>query len=192
MADSEATICSNALTLLGDKPIASLTEDSSRARLCAQHYPRSVVEMLRPVPWGCALKRVALAQDATAPLFNWSFRYALPSDNVRIWATSLDVDEGGDGSPWDIEGRFIVCNVGTLSVLYVHHIVDTLLFDALLEKAITYDLAEKLAYPITQNMQVQPGFAAMRDSALKTAGAVDAQEGSKKRYRSTMLTTDIR
>src|SRR5438876_4034403 len=162
MADSEATICSNALTLLGDKPIASLTEDSERARLCARHYPRSVFEMLRMVPWGCALKRIALAQSTTAPLFNWSFRYALPDDCVRIWATSMDIDEGGDGASWDIEGRFLVCNVGTVSVLYVHHITDTLLFDALLEKAITYDLAEKLAYPITQNMQMQPGFAKLR------------------------------
>jgi hypothetical protein len=192
MADSPVEICSNALTLLGAEPITSLIDDSERARLCNRHYPKSVHEMLRRAPWGCALLRVVLGLASTNPLFNWAHRFAIPGDCVRVWATSLDVDEGGDGSPWDIEGKFIVTNVNSLSILYVQYITDTLLFDSLLEKAITYDLAEKLAFPVTQNMQVQPVFAKMRDDAIKSAGAVDGQEGSKKRYRSTSLTTDVR
>lgn len=192
MAESEATLCSSALTLLGAEPITSLNEVNDRAILCARHYPDSRDEMLARVPWKCARARVALALSANAPLFNWPAKFALPSDCIWVWRTSLDIPEGGDGTPWNIEGNFLVTSVSVLNALYIFRLTDTKAFDPLLAKAIMYDLAAKLTFPITQSISSQQMWEGLREKTLKSAGAKNGQFGSKESYISTTLTTQVR
>src|SRR6266446_406321 len=191
MASSEAEICSVALTLLNAKPITSLTENTREAKLCNRHYPKTLQEVLRMAPWACARKEYVLAQDDPAVTdFTFKHSYQLPSDYIRVWATSLDRDWGGSGDIWHIQGRKLVTDAAAVKILYVHRVTDVLLFDTLLEKALAYDLATKLAYPITQLRDVQSTFDEMRDRACKQAMAIMSQEQTKKRFRSTWLTGD--
>jgi hypothetical protein len=193
MASSEVSICSDALTLIGATTITGLSENSENARMCARHYPNSRDEMLSRVPWKCARKRVALALSGTQPIFGqWSAQFALPPDNIFVWRTSLDREEGGDGDTWDIEGSFLVCNVSVINALYIYRMTDVTAFDPLLAKAITYDLAEKLCIPLSQNGANHAEFAKMRDDTIKSAGARNGQIGTKRRYMSTTLTTEVR
>ena len=193
MASSEAEICSISLTLLNAKPITSLTENTREAKFCQRHYPKSLQEVLRMAPWACALKEVVLAEDdPKATIFTFSHSFQLPGNCIRVWATSLDRQWGGAGDRWEIQGRKLVSDAAPITILYVHRVTDVLLFDTLLEKALSYDLAAKLAFPITQLTNVQEAFDAMRDRAVKQAVAIMSQEQTKKRFRSTMLTGDVR
>ncbi len=54
-------IGSNALRLLGDDPITSLTEDSERARLVNAIYEEVRNEVTRAAMWNCAKDRQVLA-----------------------------------------------------------------------------------------------------------------------------------
>lgn len=193
MASSEAEICSVSLKLLGAKPITSLTQDSKEARLCQTFYPKTVQEVLRMGPWGCALKEFTLvADDPSSVNFSYSKSFQLPPDYIRVWATSLDKEWGGDGDSWAIYGKALVSDISPVKILYVHRITDVLLFDTLLEKAISYDLATKLAYPVAQLKDVQEVFDGMRDRAAKQALAIMSQEKARRRFRADALTTAVR
>ena len=58
---SPVSICSNALILLGDKPIASFTDGSKAAQVAANLYPDAKRDFLRGHPWNAAIKRATLA-----------------------------------------------------------------------------------------------------------------------------------
>lgn len=189
MASSEAEICSVALVQLNAKPITSLTENTKEAKLCQRLYPKTLQEVLRMAPWKCALKEFILSpDDPKVTIFTYSFSFQLPPDCIRVWATSLDRDWGGDGDRWEIMGRKLVSDITNVKILYVHRVTDVLLFDTLLEKALAYDLCSRLAFPITQLTNVQEAFDGLRDRACKQAAAIMSQEQTKKRFRSTALT----
>lgn len=190
MASSEAEICSIALISLNAKPITSLTENTKEAKLCQRFYPKSLQEVLRMGPFQCSLKEFVLSPDSPSSVsFTYSHSYQLPPDNIRVWATSLDKDWGGDGEPWQVMGRKLVTNASSVKILYGHRITDVLLFDSLLEKALSADLAAKLAYPITNLTDVQTTFEGIRDRCAKQALAINTQEKSKRRFRSDSLTS---
>jgi len=193
MASSEAEICSVALVSINAKPITSLTENTREAKICQRLYPKTLQEILRMAPWACARKEYILAQD-DPPITDFTFKYSyqLPSDYIRVWATNLDRDWGGAGDRWEIMGKHLVTDMSSVKILYVHRVTDVLLFDTLLEKALSSEFAAKLAFPITQLLNVQVEFEKMRDRACQQAMTIMTQEQTKKRFRSTMLTGDVR
>ena len=81
---SVVDICNSALNALGASTIISLTENSKNARLCNQRYEPVRDAVFRSHPWNCLQKRVELAKDTTAPVFEFSNAYTLPADSLRI------------------------------------------------------------------------------------------------------------
>jgi hypothetical protein len=63
--------------------IADLTEDSPEARAFSTVYDQARDETLEAVDWGFARARRALA-DLGSPPVDWLFRYAYPSDCLKI------------------------------------------------------------------------------------------------------------
>jgi hypothetical protein len=194
--ESGVVIAASALVLLGAAPIGSMLENNTNARKCARFYPESRREVLEMHTWNCATKRKALARDAVGPVFGWSYSFTLPVTHVRVVATSLDRDEGGDGDPWAIElgqdgSKVLVCNVPDVKIKYIDDVTNAQLFDPLLEKAIRYSLAAKLAYPVAQNTTLQELYEGLSQKFVSQAKGYDGQQQSKQRMRSTML-TDVR
>ena len=98
------SIASNALLMLGDKPIASFLEESDRARLASNLWPQVRDSVLRSHPWNCAIKRVTLSPDETAPAFDWSYAFSLPGDFIK----ALSVGNMGAEGEFRIEGRKLI------------------------------------------------------------------------------------
>lgn len=172
---SPITICSNALMMLGSKPIASFDEAAApanldRARLCANLYPMVKLGVLRMHAWNCATRRVQLSPDALAPVFGFAYRYALPGDWVRTLAV-------GDRYPLDYqsEGRFILCNEPVFPLVYVAAI-DEPEMDALLLQVLTLAMAVRLAYPITASSAVEDARYSELQQLMKQARAADGQD----------------
>lgn len=169
---TKVSICSNALLLLGAKTINSLDEDSDRASLASNLYDSQRDEALRSHPWNCAVKRVVLAPDATAPAFDYGAQFTLPGD----WLRTVSVGYENDEVDYKHEAGKILANGTVLPLRYIFRNDNEATWDALLVTAMELKLAAAMAYPIT-------GSASMADmmhqkflQTLRQARAIDGQD----------------
>lgn len=186
MATSDVEIVSNALGILGDQPITSLSDDSDRGRLGNRLYTPTIDEVLRAHPWNCAKVRVELARNAIGPVWGFSYAYTLPTSPwcLRVLETSLDEDR----DEWQIEGRTLVTDISSVKILYIGRVADPTRFDSLCEAAITHRLAAKMAYALTENAEKVVALWNLYAAILKEARSIDGQEGTAKQFTTTALT----
>lgn len=178
MASSAVSICSNALLLLGDRAIASFSDSGDRVTLVANLYDDVRRATLRMHPWNCAIKRVSLAPEATAPTFGWSASFVLPGD----WLRTLSVGEDGDAIPYEMENGRIVCDESEVLLRYVYDNEDVPSWDALLVEAMTMHMAVALAYPITKSASMQEAMQARLNGVLQQARSVNGQESPPQEF----------
>ena len=84
MATSVVQIVNNALIKIGASAILTLTENSEAARAANLIYEQVRDASIRDHVWNFAIRRVELAQNSTAPAFEFSYQYNLPSDCLRV------------------------------------------------------------------------------------------------------------
>jgi len=169
MATSKVDICSVALSMLGDEAIASFTENTKRAGLCAKLWPAALDTILRLHPWNCAIRRVALAPLTDAPVSEYAVAFELPADCLRL----LEVYGITD---YRLEGRTILCDAAAVTVRFVYRDEDAASYDALLTSVLQNYMAVLLAYPITKSNVTADAIRKQFSEMLKAAKAVDAQE----------------
>ena len=185
MAASDTAIVNLALQKLGTAMrITGLTEDHPLARSANVCYEMLRDRELRANVWGFAKKRTTLAADATAPAFDFSYAFPLPSDYLRllspnvsgVWGTNArnDVD-------WTIESHqgvpAIMTNDGsTLNVIYIARIVDPTQFDALFDEALAAKIAWHLAEEVTQSNSKKEAVFQEYKLAVNEARKVNAIE----------------
>lgn len=80
--DSGISICSDALILLGAKPITSFSEATDEATTCDSLYPTVRDQALSIYKWTFAIKKVQLARLVTSPTNEYKYEYQLPSDRL--------------------------------------------------------------------------------------------------------------
>lgn len=166
------SICSNALLMLGDKPINSFAEASDRAKLAANLWPQLRDYVLRSHPWNCAVKRQVLSPLTAAPAFGFNYAFLLPSD----WLRTLQIGEDGERPEYRIESRNILMNEGTCKLRYIWRNDNPATWDALLVHAMTLVMKAAFAYPITQAGSIEQLAQQVLAPILKQARAVDGQE----------------
>ena len=166
------TICSNALLMLGDNPIADFDEDNDRARLASNLWPIARDAMLRRHVWNCAIKRVILAPLTTAPAFDYGYQFQLPGD----WLRTLSIGEEGDRPRYRQEGRVILMDESACRLRYVFRNENTATWDALLIECMTMVMRRVFAYPISQSGSLEQAIAGYVREALREARAVDGME----------------
>ena len=142
-------ICNIALSNIGDEKISSLTDNNDRARACDLRYEDTRDSVLRAHPWNCATTRVELAVSTDAPVWGFTYKYALPSDCLRV----LDVYDYT--VPFSIEGRFLLTDNSTAKLKYIARIVDPNVYDILLQQAIGIRLAAEIAEALTGRTELK-------------------------------------
>jgi hypothetical protein len=175
---TEVSICSNALRILGDDPITSLTDDTERARLCNALYGPSRDAVLRAHPWNFAITRVTLAQLSTTPAYEYSYQYALPTDPYCLRVLSMEYQD----YIFKVEhlsgtGRVLLTDEGTAKILYVAKVTDTAQFDSLFVDTLTAKLALELSFSVTNSVALQAQMQKLYQLKLSEARSVDGQEG---------------
>ena len=173
---SVVDICNSALNALGASTIISLTENSKNARLCNHRYEPVRDAVFRSHPWNCLQKRVELAKDTTAPVFEFSNAYTLPADSLRILKS--ENSNLSNNEKFRIEGKKLLTNEDTIKILYVAKITDTTQYDTSLIETLSAKLAAELCYPITQSSTLMDRMFALYESKLKEARFNDATEGT--------------
>lgn len=172
-------ICSNALMMLGAKPIADFNESEGqgsnldRAKLCAGVYPGLKAAILRGHYWNVTARRVMLAPDLIPPAFGYAYRFLLPGDWLRTWAV-------GDPNTrpkldYRSEGRYLLCDEPVLPLLYGADVSEDQ-WDTLLVDVMTMAVAARIAYAITASTSVEEAKKLELRNLLKEARAADGQD----------------
>ena len=176
---SAVDIANSALNLLGASTISAFTDDSKNARLINQRYEPVRNRVFRSHAWNCLHKRVQLAQNSTAPVVEYSYAYALPSDCLRV----LKIHNGTTDSiksaiDYKLEGRNIVTDEGTVFIIYIALDTDPNNYDTYLQESISHQLAADLAYAVTNNATLADKYMVRADERLREARFIDATENS--------------
>lgn len=179
MATTDVDICNRALSRLGTRAtIAALDENSTEARTAYIWYAATRDVLLRSHDWNFARRRVILAEQGIAPT-GWSFRYALPTDCVRLLriASALPLR---DSVRFEVAGdstsRFVLCDEPAAEAVYTARVDDPNLYDAGFASALVDQLAAHIAYPITQKTEIAVRLAQMARAALADAMVADVNE----------------
>jgi hypothetical protein len=176
MASSEVEIASNALYLIGLKPITDFDEGTQKANLMKAMYPITRDAVLRGHNWRCATKYFSTPADATPPLMDWN--YAYPISNEPYVLRVLRVKDDDRGVRWRVQGRNILTNSSSPLVWEgVIRVIAVRDFDPLLEDAITFRLAAAGAMPLTESMKNLQAMLAAYKEKMEEARTVDSQEG---------------
>ncbi|NIR92162.1 MAG: hypothetical protein GWO08_00350 [Gammaproteobacteria bacterium] len=115
MASSKLSLINNALILIGDRPLTSLT-DGTRAQIAATNLYDNVVENeLSKHRWGFARKKIEISKDVAAPVGDeWQTTYTLPADMITLIKLEPLIK-------YQILGDKVYCNYsGTLYAEYIH------------------------------------------------------------------------
>ena len=170
---SAVQICNLALAKIGEEQITSLTDNSKAARRCNLVYEPMRDVVLRSHLWNFAIKRVALATSGDSPAYEYTTKFALPTDFLRLVDTNLL-----PGSEYKVEGKFILAHASTLSIRYVSQVTDPNEFDWLFIESLAARMAAELAISLTDNRQLSVDLFNLYQGKIAEARSIDAQEGS--------------
>lgn len=176
---SPEEICNLALIAVGSgNTITDLNQATKEARICKARYAHTRDAILRAHPWNFAIKRATLASDATAPDWEYTARYALPSDCLRLIRTYDDTQ--GAAPDYRVEGKYIVNDDGTsdsLQIEYVAQITDTAQFTPEFVDVLAARLAAEICINLTENKGATESLWNIYQEKLREARNTDAQEG---------------
>lgn len=177
---SVTDICNTALGHLGEPEIQNINQTGNEAaRLCRLHYPIARDAMIRRHRWNFAVTRIPLAQSSTAPVSGYDYAYPLPSNFIRLLELN-DIDAADLSGFFSVEGKSLFTDEATATIRYLSRIEDTTYFDALFTDALSYDLAARLAGPLTQSAGMQGAMAEMAREKLGEAMKADGNESRKR------------
>lgn len=168
-------IANDALVEIGAEEIQSLDEATEAARQVKRVYERVRDQVLAEHPWNCALARVSLPADATAPTWGFSRSFQLPSDPycLRVWSLS------NTAAKFKVEGRKLLSDeAAPLSILYIRRVTDPEQLSPWCARAISARLAARLAFRVSNSTSKASEVKEWAQAELRAARSIDAQEGS--------------
>lgn len=155
-------LISNALVLLGETPLESLSDNRYGATVGANLFEVIYENELQSHNWRFATDKALLAQDVATPLNEWQYSYQLP-------ATLLNVIGVYPPTNYEIYARKIFADASSVEIDYLFKPEVTAL-PAHFALLLTYALARDMVKPITESDQGVQVFEAkyirQRDRAL--------------------------
>lgn len=175
---SEVEMANLALARLKEPGISAFDTSSVASRWFSQNYMPARRSALARHRWNFAQTRTVLSPTGTAPAFEWSYAYNLPSDCMRLYPITRDGKRASALIDHEVEGNQILTNTGpALYIRYVKDIENEALFDPLFVEAFSFHLAAGVAHVLTsKNSLVQTMQQAFRD-VLAEARRNDAMQG---------------
>ncbi|CAB4166497.1 hypothetical protein UFOVP847_32 [uncultured Caudovirales phage] len=119
--DTDVSICSDALVMLGASVISSLTEGTPAATACNRLYPDIRDSLLSSYAWSWSVQKVQLSRLSTAPTNEWRYAYQLPS-NMLSGALAVFDSGASTARPinygWEIYGSQLFTNMAVVYIDY--------------------------------------------------------------------------
>ncbi len=151
-----------------------MTESNKRARLCNEQYPKIRDRLLESHPWNFAIKRQDLSVSTEEPVFGYTYKYALPTDCLRV----LSVNDDGDAEYKVETSTFLFTDEADVSIRFIQKVTDTTLYSKMFAETLAVQLAADIGYAITQNATLVAELIDLGNKLEAKAKSYDAQEGS--------------
>lgn len=194
IATTAVDICNLALDRLGQQSISSVAAPTTQTEeICARHWDRSRLKVLRKYIFNCAKKLAALTVSGTKiPAFGYTSAYALPNDHVRLLAIGdIAINDDTPANLYELSEGYIftdVTDAGSLKISYIYDASDIISkWDALLVDVVVLQLAADMAYKFALKNTL---IAAIRDEladAQLAAAAVSGQEKPPRRIERSKI-----
>ena len=180
-------ICNMGLALIGDQPIDSLSDSNDRAIIATTFFEPTRDAVLRAHPWGFAKTRAELALASGTPDFGYDYHFTLPTSPKCLRVLGVEEDYVGQ-IPYSVEGRKLLCDESTLSILYIAQITDSGNFDALFTDTLAARLAMAFAMALSKQKTLIELAAKIYESKIGEAKTIDGLESTKKEIYNETLT----
>lgn len=175
MPASEVSVCNLALIKLGADRISALSQDTKSAVLLNAIFDDTRDEVLVAHPWNFAIKRVALTPNANTPVYEYDYEYDLPSDCLKVLEEEYDrIYEDPD---WVVENGKILSDEETIEISYIYRHEDPSSWPPAFVEALSWRLAEKIAYSLTQSLEREKTAGDKFKTELTNARYADGSEG---------------
>lgn len=172
-ANSVVQVTNMALVLLGDDPIASMTQGTKASTLADALFETERDATLGSYEWNFATKRQSLAQLTAVPSFGYAHAFQLPDDCIRV----LEVYPA---APYAVEGRQLLCDLAAVKIRYTRRVTSPSEWSPTFKNSLAARLAWQMSYALTESVQVHDRFERRFLATLNDARTADAQEGAVK------------
>jgi hypothetical protein len=180
-----------ALSHNGQPEIASINDDTTRARAVRVWFPTVRRALLRREWWNFATGWDSPAADPTPGVGRLKTRYVLPPDCLRvrfvsdqngfnIGADSWDVESAtASVAGVDVEAMVLVTNAMTPLVCLTKDVTLPRLWDDLFLEVFSYELASKIATKVGRSQTTADAHHKMAEDKLVNAAGVDSKEKAR-------------
>lgn len=152
--DTALSICSDALLMLGAKPISSFNEGTDEASVANRLYHDLRNQALVIYPWSFSFKKLKLARLITTPTNEFKYEYQLPGD--RLAAPRAVYDTSATNIPpvkdYRIMGDKVLCDYEEVWIDY-QYAVPEYAMPTYFVQYLKYLMAWHLALPITDQTE---------------------------------------
>jgi hypothetical protein len=202
MAESDTTICNQALGRIAAKRIADIDDTSDtkvEAQQCRLHFVPTRDALERSHFWVFNKTRVVLSQSTTDPTFEYANQFLLPSDFLRfrykfdagaasneISVFSFSLEHNADGA------RVILTDEDSVSLIYSRLETDAAKFDPLFTEVLVLKLARKLSVPLSGDDKMLKGIDDDLKPLMASVRALDRNEGFGTRQNDQRTWNDAR
>lgn len=150
--DTDVSICSQALLLLGANQITSFADGTAPSSVCSVLYPRVKSQTMGMYPWSFSLTKTTLGRLSSTPTNVYLYEYQLPSDMFlgvpRAVYASTSTGNLPKITEYEIQGDKILTNETTVVVDY-QKLVTEADMPSYFVQMLVYQMAWHLAEPVT-------------------------------------------
>ena len=165
--NTDISICSAALLMVGSDEINSFSDETREAKLCGNLYYIVLDDLLSRHPWHFSLAQVQLAQLVDTPLFDYQYAYQLPVDMLRLIKEE-------NAYRYEIYENKLYTDQDTVKVSYQFRPAENT-FPPYFVKLLTLELASVLAVSLAEDESKMKLFAEMSQSYERKARNTDSQ-----------------
>ena len=145
--DTDLSICSDALILLGAAPLSSFTEGTDAAQACDRLYPDLRDSLLSRYPFSWSYIKVQLGRLSTTPINEFKYAYGLPGNmlsGVQAVFETSSTNQQPINDGWEIYGQELYTNLESVYIDYQESVDESKMphyFVQLLRTALASELA---------------------------------------------------
>lgn len=180
-----------ALGEIGQPEIASMSDQTTRARAVRVWFPVVRRALLRREWWNFATTRITPAADVTPATGRLKIRYVLPPECLRVRSVhdQNDFDIGADGWAVEaataaiggvpVEAMVLVTNAMTPLVCITQDVTLPRLWDDLFLEVFALELSSKLATKLGRSQSTADAKHKLAEDKLITAAGTDSKEKAR-------------
>ncbi len=177
-------IINAALIKIGAYKVTSLSDGSAESDVASALYAPVRDALLSSYPWSFATIQVAISLHETAPISDYTYAYALPSDHLRT--LSVGTAQKSAGAIYRIQSGRIETDQENIILSYIRRVSES---DepAYFTSAFIARLSYEMCIPLTENASRSDVLYKAADMELIRARQVDAQQDTVSSIRTFPL-----